>query len=1013
MTHRASRPNTPTVPKLRWFIILGACLGLILAKAGAADELVAPRYSIRKWDVDHGLPSSSIGCMIQARDGHLWLGTIEGLARFDGLTFQVFDSDNTPGLSSGAIVHLFEDSRANLWIGTAGGVTVRLKQGRVHSVPGLAVAAPERRLVSACEDAGGIVWLYNANGDVWRVASDDAPATPHFIQDEKGLGTPLSIVRELDGPLWIATSRGQYALETSVAADQLQLPVAYSVPAGRLDRLVPSARGGYWRLAFPEVQLWATNHLVRRVANYPWRFQPVTAAEDREGNLVVGTLGGGVFWVSPAGTVRSLSTPEGLSHNFVLSVLVDREGVLWVGTDGGGLNRVKRQPFRVVPGSEERAVQTVTEDREGTLWFGATRGGLNFSRGGAGPFTPDLTPGSGVSAAFADRDGVLWVSSEIANLLRRAPGTNSTFVRPPGAALLPGKATVIHQDRAGALWFGSQDGLLRFEQNEWKLFTTSNGLSSDHITALADDVAGNLWVGTRRGGLNQYRQGQFTSLRRSDGLPGDDITGLLADAQGVLWVSTSSGLGRGQDGKWTRCSLREGLLTERLSYLLEDANQNLWIGSDKGLLRVSKSALNDFAAGRITLIPCRAYDREDGLLTSACRVNSQPAAWRGSNGTLWFATQKGLVALNPSQLQANTNPPEVTIDAVLVNEDPAGAKFSTTFLGRTLQLRPGDERLQIHYSSRNLGAPDRVRFRSRLDGFEKDWTESATKEARYTKLPAGQYTFRVSAANEDGVWNEAGASLAIVVQPPFWSTWWFLGVSAVVLFGLVAGGVHYFSTQKLQRQLALLHEKEALEKERARIARDIHDQVGASLTQVALLGELVQADKDSPADLVEHSQQIQQTARETTRALDEIVWTVNPQNDTLEGLVNYVCKYAQDYLAVAGVRYRFEVPSQMPPRAVAPEVRHNVFLAAKEAVTNIVRHAKGTAAWVRVRVEPAWVVLEIEDNGRGVAGLDLDAPRARNGLKNMRKRLEDIGGTFTLTPGAEGGALARFTFPLS
>ena len=201
-------------------------------------------------------------------------------------------------------------------------------------------------------------------------------------------------------------------------------------------------------------------------------------------------------------------------------------------------------------------------------------------------------------------------------------------------------------------------------------------------------------------------------------------------------------------------------------------------------------------------------------------------------------------------------------------------------------------------------------------------------------------------------------------------------------------------------------------RERARIARDIHDQVGASLTQVALLGELVETDKDSPADVQSHAQQISQTARETTRALDEIVWTVNPQNDTLEGLVNYICKYAQDYLAVAGLRYRFELPAELPAREIAPDVRHNVFLASKEAVTNIVRHAKATSAWLRLELEQNSFTIEIEDNGRGVAGLDLNAPQVRNGLKNMRKRMEDVGGTFSIGPGSAGGALVRLKVPL-
>jgi signal transduction histidine kinase len=212
--------------------------------------------------------------------------------------------------------------------------------------------------------------------------------------------------------------------------------------------------------------------------------------------------------------------------------------------------------------------------------------------------------------------------------------------------------------------------------------------------------------------------------------------------------------------------------------------------------------------------------------------------------------------------------------------------------------------------------------------------------------------------------------------------------------------------------LGKLRQQEALEKERARIARDIHDQLGASLTQVTLLGEFVESDKDSPADVEAHARQICQTARDTTRVLDEIVWTVNPSNDTLDGLITYICKYAQDYLAVAGLRYRLDVPAQLPNTPLPPELRHNVFLAAKEAVTNVVRHAKASAAWVRLKLEPEAFVLEIQDDGRGIAGMDEKAASARNGLRNMRKRMEDVGGSFEMVAGPDGGTLVRLTAPL-
>jgi signal transduction histidine kinase len=328
-------------------------------------------------------------------------------------------------------------------------------------------------------------------------------------------------------------------------------------------------------------------------------------------------------------------------------------------------------------------------------------------------------------------------------------------------------------------------------------------------------------------------------------------------------------------------------------------------------------------------------------------------------------------------------------------------------------IPPGKGGLEIHYTSLNLAAADRARFRFWMENHEGDWTPPNDKRvAYYGKLPPGRYRFHVTACNEDGAWSEPGASLAVTVLPPFWQTWWFLTATGLGLLGFVVGSVHYVSTQKLQRQLASLRQQEALEKERARIARDIHDQLGANLTQVSLLGELVESDKDQPEEVAAHARQISQTALDTTRALDEIVWTVNPSNDTLDGLITYICKYAQEYLAVAGLRYRLDAPAQLPPTPITPEVRHNVFLAAKEAITNVVRHAKASAASLRLRLEPDSFTLEIQDNGRGLANFDPKAAQSRNGLRNMGRRMEEVGGSFSIAPAPEGGAVVSLKAPL-
>ncbi|HVV72990.1 MAG TPA: sensor histidine kinase, partial [Verrucomicrobiae bacterium] len=472
--------------------------------------------------------------------------------------------------------------------------------------------------------------------------------------------------------------------------------------------------------------------------------------------------------------------------------------------------------------------------------------------------------------------------------------------------------------------------------------------------------------------------------------------------------------GRYDHGEWTRYTTAQGLVSDKIGYILEDQLGFLWLGSNAGLMRFAKAALNKFAHDHSTTesIPCRVFGKSDGLPTSECSSGSQPGACLTREGRLYFPTIRGLVVLDPTQLQLNSNPPPVAIESVRIDgvlQTPDALRFAPL---QTITVPASKESLEISYSSLNLSAPDKGFFKYIMEGHEKTWTErpGSVRYARYSKLPAGHYHFRVRASNEDGVWNDTGASLAVVVLPPFWQTWWFITASSLALLGLIVGSVHYVSTQKLQRQLASMRQQEALEKERARIARDLHDQLGANLTQVALLGEMAESDKELPNEVESHARQISQTARETTRALDEIVWTVNPSNDTLDGLINYVCKYAQEYLALAGLKYRLDVPPNLPSLPISPELRHNAFLAAKEAVNNVVKHSKASSAWLRLELHPDRFVLEIEDDGRGLN--PADQKKGRNGLKNMRKRMQDVGGTFEVVSRPGGGTIVRLAAPV-
>ncbi|MGO8930242.1 MAG: two-component regulator propeller domain-containing protein [Limisphaerales bacterium] len=1005
------------MPKKTWVL---AAAGLLLCACSLAlSAETNGRFTVDAFGTAQGLPSSVVLAVTQTRDGYLWAGTLAGLARFDGAQFAVFDENNTPGLTSSEIGRLYEDRQTNLWIGTENGGIALAKGGKVTSVD-LGGGGQAGRLKAICEDASGAVLLYTDSGVLARYRDGKVEV---WHAGSAALSTCWALIAEDSGRIWVGSDTSLVALNPiPVVTDEVS-PI-------RLNYLLASKRGGYWRLANGRIQKWKGNQVDRDFGAYPWRSTlPIVAAcEDLEGNLVVGTYGDGVYWFDAEGKAARISEQEGLTHKSVLSVAVDREGCLWVGTNGGGLFRVRRKLFEVLEPSRGSVVQSVCEDGQGGLWIGYTGNRIDhYTNSGAKWFR--LIPGS--LPVDVDPNTLLDVKSVFLGRREGALGGNWVLAGTWGAEaphlfqleygqfvplVLPGvpdtRVSAIFQDRAGRLWLGTQGDLLRLD--DLKLFTARDGLSANDVRAIAEDREGSLWVGTKGGGLSCLRDGRFTCFTKTNGLPGNSVSAVEVDAEGVLWVATSGGLARFHSGKWTRYTMKEGLASNSLGYLLEDGHGYLWIGSNAGLMRLRKEELNRFAEDKNATISCRVYGEPDGLPATECTSGSQPGALRSQEGTLWFPTIRGLVSLNPARLNLNTNPPPVVIEDVLVAGELQNPDTLRSAPPRQVTIPPGKEGLEIRFASLNLAAPDKGRFKYVLDGYETKPKERPgnVREVLYSKLPPGNYHFQVTACNEDDVWNKEGAALAITVLPPFWQTWWFLSLTTVAVLGMIVGSVHYVSTQRLQRQLADLRQKEALEKERARIARDIHDQVGASLTQLSLLGELVESDRHHPEEVEGHARQIEQTALETTRALDEIVWTVNPSNDTLDGLITYVCKYAQEYLEVAGLRYRLEAPPQLPATPITPEVRHNVFLAAKESITNVVRHAQATAVVVRLHLEAGRFMLEIQDNGRGLAVLDPKAAETRNGLRNMRRRMEDISGSFSIGPAPDGGTLVRLIAPL-
>jgi signal transduction histidine kinase/ligand-binding sensor domain-containing protein len=991
--------------------LMGFSLGA--ATSTSHDPRAGGRFLVDSWQTDQGLPQNSVISMTQSHDGYLWLATFNGLVRFDGVRFTIFNSHNTPALESSRIVRVWEDKSQCLWIGAESGGLVRREHGVFQQI-NISGGKPAQ-LQSLCDGATpGEVWLTLVDGRLGHFASGKLEFESLVVDGNRLLA--IAPLRANDGRLFVWTDKGLVSQQNGgfVPAGPAALKFSFSA-----DIFAPSRRGGSWRTLDGKIVRVEQDKIVETHPADGWLGAGVaTMFEDRAGNLWIGTLGAGVGCIHPNGRREIIGDEYGLGHGQIRSILEDHENNIWIGTDGAGLYRLRAGAFSVIDKSAGLGADialAVTEAEDG-LWIGTNGGGLaHVNDEGAETLNSHGLSIVHVWTILEDRQKSLWVGTWGAGVFAKIGGQ---FQSVPELNVLGGIVVASYQDPTGVLWFGGPGGLARWSAGRVKLFTRADGLSHDDIRAITDDGAGGLWIGSNGGGLNHYKDGKFTSFRHTQGLADDTVWSLYRDNENTLWIGTfGGGLSVLRDGKLKSYTTADGLPSAVICSITEDSHGYLWISSYSGVFRVKKAQLLAHQPGSKSGLDFFVFTKSDGLPSRECTGGFQPSFCKTRDGHLVYPTVKGVAVVDPENLPFNPHAPaviieEAEIDGDSVALDPAPAVF---------RVPPNRAQVEFRYTGLSYSAPEKVRFRYKLEALDKDWQDAGSRRSVfYSHLPPGDYRFHVIAANNDGVWNNVGSTLAVRVIPAFWQTWWFLAACVLMVGGVIAGFVRYVEVRKLQQRMQLLEQQHAVERERARIAKDIHDDLGASLTQITLLSELARTDLNRPAEAESHIRQISGTARELTRAMDEIVWAVNPQNDTLEDLLTYTVKFAQEHLGLARIRCRLDVPAHLPPMHLSAEIRHNLFLAIKEAINNVVKHSKATEAWLRLRSSEKSFVFEIEDNGCGIpasvqAGRmdDLTTPGSHNGLRNMQRRLSEIGGSFEILPRPEGGSLVRMRVSVS
>ena len=977
-------------------VLSGAVAGLVLCLAprlaiGGTNSL----WFARSWQSDDGLPNNTISGLAQTPDGYLWLGTPSGLVRFDGLRFEDFSPTNFVAPPNRGTIAMLRGRNGALWLAMDRGGVVHLQGVASRAfTAGLPTAIPN----GLAEDADGTVWIAYRGGAVYRLKDGQASACGGQAGLPEGADI-CALCTDNQGRIWFAKA-GQCGVLRDGAFQTLH---GFSPQPARL---AAARGGGVWLCAGSRLFKSDEDGQLRDCGEFKAERGNTTATallEDHEGAVWIGTSFSGLFRHDESG-FESIET----THPGILSLAEDREGNLWVGTAGGGVNRVRRRAVALEgleAGLPFAAVQSICEDASGNIWAATEDGAVARRTGGrwtamsAGENWPD-----DATCVTADARGALWIGTRQHGLYCWRDGRFVSWGDP--AQLRSRTLHTLLASRAGDLWLGIENPSAIQRLRAGQLTSFNVPPDSRVIRAMAEDAAGNIWAGTSKGVLLRVAGEQLTEVSLRPAKESASIRCLYATPDGALWLGYAGwGLGRLKDGHYAEIRSEHGLYDDYLSHMVADAHGWLWFGANRGVFKVRLRDLEAAAEGRVPRVRSIHYGRGEGLPSLQGVFGSSPDVLRSRDGRLWIPMRTALVVVDPGRLGENSQAPPVLLERVAVDErvaawyggvlppakSPRGAVLDLGASEAGLRLGPGHHRLEFQFAAPTFAAPENVQCRYQLEGADEDWVEAGTERiARYPRVSAGSYVFRVMACDSEGAWTQAGASLRLVVTPFFWQTWWFRSAALAGFTLAVVAIVRYVSFRRLHRQLRLLEAQAALHKERARIAKDIHDDLGANLTQIALLGELARQDHGEPDKAAGRIEAISGTARQAIKSLDEIVWAVNPRNDTLAHLIEYAGQFALDYLRLAGIRCRLDFPEQAPARDLSTDVRHNLFLVIKEALHNIVKHARATEVWLRATVTDKGLEMRVEDDGCGFAQAPEDA--LADGLRNMRQRLAEVGG---------------------
>jgi signal transduction histidine kinase/DNA-binding response OmpR family regulator/streptogramin lyase len=770
--------------------ILPACFLLVLwifsfVYLRALDpEKAITQYKLDIWQAERGLTQSSVFVIQQTRDGYTWLGTLNGLVRFDGNRFKVFNKDNTDQLKDNVISALLEDRQGNLWIGTEAGGLSCLKDGEFKTY------SPEeyenlKRISAIFQDRAGTLWIGTLDDGLVRLKKLEF--TTYTTRDGLTSSKVRTFHEDEAGHLWIGTDAG----------------ISIRDPSGRFTPFVPkSSRFDKYIFSMcgtKSGELWIgcldglyclkdkTFTQYGRKEGLP-DLKVRCLYEDSHRNLWAGTEDGGLVRIKN-NRIETFSPGGKLASSRVLSIHEDREGNLWIGTLHGGLHRLRDTtftPYTTREGLSHDIVYCISEEREGSILFG-TEYGVNRLRNGR--LTLEWTTKQGlssnnVSAIIEGSQGDLWIGTWSG--LNRYKDGKIKYIKSPNDVIFNG-IRQLQEDKTGTVRILTSENLSQLYKGKFTLLINKKDVSNAQLVRFCQDRQGSIWVGTYGAGLYRLKQGKFTAYTTKEGLVHDEVDCIYEDKQGILYIGTRGGLSLLDNGKFTNYTTKGGLLDRFIYYILEDDHGYLWLTGRTGISRISKKELSDFAVGKIEKINPVLFNESNGIKSPLSTIGIKTR-----DGRLWFATSKGAVVVDPANIKKNTLPPPVVIEEVIVDGEAVNISgLHSSYREETpLVIPPGKKRLEFYYTGISFVRSRQTKFKLKLEGYDSDWVEAGfARSTTYTSLSPGKYTFRVKACNSDGVWSEKDASFSFYLKSYFYQTTWFY--LSAFLFVLLSAFLFY------------------------------------------------------------------------------------------------------------------------------------------------------------------------------------------------------------------------------